>query len=195
MHSITLPDCSMPPMEADTTYQGCLPSCKLHMHSRSLTVRCTSKVESLYIAHSNHTIFRLHMCTNKSYCRSCVSCGGAPTPAGTSMFTMWKICTHMKCEVKHNGDMGMGHLWLIMGGAFMAYNGWGSYDKVSCCFVRLPWLHNIPVSLPFHVAMKQAWFTLIQAWNRNTYTNILYTITFAPQKFCRCNKQLLFICF
>ena len=24
---------------------------------------------------------------------------------------MWKICTHMKCEVKHNGDMGMGHLW------------------------------------------------------------------------------------
>ena len=88
IHSITLPDCSMPPMEADTTYQGCLPSCKLHMHSRSLTVRCTSKVERLYIAHSNHTIFRLHMCTNKSYCRSCVSCGGAPTPSGTSMFTI-----------------------------------------------------------------------------------------------------------
>ena len=85
---LILPDCNMPPMEADTTYQSCLPSCKLHMHSRSLPVRCTSKVESLYIAHSNHTIFRLHMCTNKSYCRSCVSCGGAPTPAGTSMFTM-----------------------------------------------------------------------------------------------------------
>ena len=43
----------------------------------------------------------------------------------------------MKCEVKHNGDMGMGQLWLIMGGAIMAYkwvghlwliNGWGSYD-------------------------------------------------------------------
>ena len=47
----------------------------------------------------------------------CVSSGGAPTPAGTSMFTMRKICTHMKCEVKHNGNMGMG---LIMGGAFMA---------------------------------------------------------------------------
>ena len=46
--------------------------------------------------------------------RSCVSSGGAPTPAGTSMFTMWKICTHMKCELKHNGDMKMGHLWLIM---------------------------------------------------------------------------------
>ena len=50
----------------------------------------------------------------------------------------------------------------------MAYNGWGSYGKVSCCFVRLPWLHKVRVSLPFHVAMKQAWFTLIQAWNRNT---------------------------
>ena len=30
-----------------------------------------------------------------------------------------KNCTHMKYEVKHNGDMGMGHLWLIMGEAFM----------------------------------------------------------------------------
>ena len=47
-------------------------------------------------------------------------------------------------------------------------DGWGSYGKVSCCFVRLPWLHKVHVSLPFHVAMKQAWFTLIQAWNRNT---------------------------
>ena len=89
-----------------------------------------------------------------------MSSGGAPTPAGTSVFT------------KHNWDMGMGYLWLngwgiyhLMGGAFMAYwvghlwlngwgichlmeghlslngwgtyglNGWGSYDKVSCCFV------------------------------------------------------------
>ena len=41
--------------------------------------------------------------------------GGAPTPAGTSVFT------------KHNWDMGMGYLWLngwgiyhLMGGAFMA---------------------------------------------------------------------------
>ena len=32
----TLPDRSMPPMEAYTTYQGCLPSCELH--SRSLAV-------------------------------------------------------------------------------------------------------------------------------------------------------------
>ena len=44
-----------------------------------------------------------------------VSSGGAPTPAGTSLFT------------KHNWDMGMGYLWLngwgiyhLMGGAFMA---------------------------------------------------------------------------
>ena len=43
-----------------------------------------------------------------------VSSGGAPTPAGTSVFT------------KHNWDMGMGYLWLngwginhLMGGAFM----------------------------------------------------------------------------
>ena len=60
-----------------------------------------------------------------------------------------KISTHIKCEVTHNEDMGMGQYKLIMGGAFMAYNGWdsydfrvacglngwGSYDKVSCCFV------------------------------------------------------------
>ena len=45
-----------------------------------------------------------------------VSSGGAPTPAGTSVFT------------KHKWDMGMGYLWLngwgiyhLMGGAFMAY--------------------------------------------------------------------------
>ena len=49
-----------------------------------------------------------------------MSTGGAPTPACTSMFTMLKISAHMKCEVKHNGDIGMGHLRLIMGGAFMA---------------------------------------------------------------------------
>jgi len=27
----------------------------------------------------------------------------------------------MKCEVKHNGDIGMGHLCLIMGGAFRVW--------------------------------------------------------------------------
>ena len=37
-----------------------------------------------------------------------VSSRGAPTLAGSS-----KLYTH---EVKHNGDMEMGHLWL---------NGWG----------------------------------------------------------------------
>ena len=45
-----------------------------------------------------------------------MSSGGAPTPAGTSVF------------IKHNWDMRMGYLWLngwgiyhLMGGAFMAY--------------------------------------------------------------------------
>jgi len=45
-----------------------------------------------------------------------VSSGGAPTPAGTSVFTIY------------NWDMEMGYLWLngwgiyhLMGGAFMAY--------------------------------------------------------------------------
>jgi len=35
-----------------------------------------------------------------------------------------KLCTHMKCEVKHNWHMGKGHLWLngwaFMGLALMA---------------------------------------------------------------------------
>ena len=43
-----------------------------------------------------------------------VSSGGAPTPAGTSMFT------------KHNWDMGMGYLWL---------NGWGIYGLMGGAFV------------------------------------------------------------
>jgi len=52
----------------------------------------------------------------------------------------------MKCEVKYNWNMGMGnlclimvgHLWLIMVGAFRVWvwlKWWGSYEKVSCCFV------------------------------------------------------------
>ena len=43
-----------------------------------------------------------------------VSSGGAPTPAGTSVFT------------KHNWDMGMGYLWL---------NGWGIYDLMGGAFI------------------------------------------------------------
>ena len=53
-----------------------------------------------------------------------VSSGGAPTPAGTSVFT------------KHNWDMGMGYLWLygwgiyhLMGGAFMA--DWVGYLRLN----------------------------------------------------------------
>ena len=40
--------------------------------------------------------------------------GGAPTPAGTSVFT------------KHNWDMGMGYLWL---------NGWGTYQLMGGAFM------------------------------------------------------------
>ena len=40
--------------------------------------------------------------------------GGAPTPAGTSVFT------------KHNWDMGMGYLWL---------NGWGIYHLMGGVFM------------------------------------------------------------
>ena len=51
-----------------------------------------------------------------------------------------KLCTHMKCEVRHNLDMGMGHLWLngwdiydLIGGAFIAKMGWAV--MASYCFV------------------------------------------------------------
>ena len=43
-----------------------------------------------------------------------VSSGGAPTPAGTSVFT------------KHNWDIGMGYLWL---------NGWGIYHLMGGAFI------------------------------------------------------------
>ena len=52
-------------MEADAAYQGCLPSCELHIHSRSLTFRRTGKVEcacklrKLEIAHVSYAISRL----------------------------------------------------------------------------------------------------------------------------------------
>ena len=71
---------------------------------------------------------------------------------------MKKFSTHMKCEVKHNGDMGIGQLWLIMGGAVMTLgcgyglNGWGSYDKVSCCFV---WKADQWTTTVFHKLTSQ----------------------------------------
>ena len=43
-----------------------------------------------------------------------VSSGGAPTPAGTSVFS------------KHNWDMGMRYLWL---------NGWGIYHLMGGAFM------------------------------------------------------------
>ena len=50
------------------------------------------------------------------------------------------LCTHMKCVVKHNGDMewatyglnGWG-IYNLMGELYGS-NGWGSYGKVSYCF-------------------------------------------------------------
>ena len=45
-----------------------------------------------------------------------MSSGGAPTPAGTSVFT------------KHNWDMGMEYLWL---------NGWGIYHLMGGAFMTL----------------------------------------------------------
>ena len=72
----------------------------------------------------------MHCWSGKLLAVGCVSSGGAPTPPGTSMFTMSKMCTHMKCKVSIIGDMGMGHLWLnglgiyeLMGGAFGSSKG------------------------------------------------------------------------
>ena len=63
------------------------------------------------------TRLRVHMrttCENGVLRNGVMSSGGAPTPAGTSVFT------------KHSWKMGMGYLWLngwginhLMGGAFM----------------------------------------------------------------------------
>ena len=55
---ITLPDHSMPPMEADTTYQGCLPSSEIHSKSHSL-----SGVHSKFIDCAHVVIMQSgHMC-------------------------------------------------------------------------------------------------------------------------------------
>ena len=52
--------------------------------------------------------------TSPLYSTGVVSSGGAPTPAGTSVFT------------KHNWNMGMGYLWL---------NGWGIYGLLGWTFM------------------------------------------------------------
>ena len=53
---LTLPNCNMPPMEADSAYQGCPTSCKLH--SRSIAVGRIGTCD-LEIAHTCYTISRL----------------------------------------------------------------------------------------------------------------------------------------
>ena len=52
-----------------------------------------------------------------------------------------KFCAPMKCEVRHNGayGMGAGHLWPVMGGAFMACNGWGIYGLMGGGFMVNGW--------------------------------------------------------
>ena len=56
-----------------------------------------------------------------------MSSGGAPTPAGTSVFS------------KHNWDMEMGGAfmayWVVMDGAFISLNEWGVYDLMGWAFV------------------------------------------------------------
>ena len=51
----------------------------------------------------------------------CVEWGSTNTGWHIDIHHVKNFFTHMKCEVKHNGDMGMGHLWLIMGGAFRVW--------------------------------------------------------------------------
>ena len=100
--------------------------------------------------------------------------GGAPTPAGTSMLTMWKICTHMKCEVKHNGDMGMGYFCLIMGGAFRVWLWleWvGQLWQVSCCFI---WKYAQKMLVlgeyPFRSSQRKLWQFHSQNYNSISYS-------------------------
>ena len=66
--------------------------------------------------------------------RSCVKWGSTNTGWHINAHHV-KNCTHMTCEVQHNGDMGMGHLCLIMGGHFMPYNGLGIYDLMGGAFM------------------------------------------------------------
>ena len=61
-HYSLLPDRNIPPMEEDTAYQGCIPSCELHSRSHSLSglqakfVDCTC---DLGIEHTCYAISRL----------------------------------------------------------------------------------------------------------------------------------------
>ena len=40
----------------------------------------------------------------------------------------------MKCEVEHNGDMGMGHLW-VNGWGIYHFNRWNIYDLMGWAFM------------------------------------------------------------
>ena len=62
---LTLLDCSMPPIEADTAYQGCLPTCELHSRSSLSGIQVhailrlrTRGLCNLQIAHMCYVISR-----------------------------------------------------------------------------------------------------------------------------------------
>ena len=68
-------------------------------------------VASLSIFRGNFVLAKVHRGVR---CSEVVSSGGAPTPAGTSVFS------------KHNWDMEMGYLWL---------NGWVIYHLMGWTFM------------------------------------------------------------
>ena len=83
---LTLPGLDMPPMEANNTFQGCLPSYELHRHdSRSLTVRRHSMKVRRY---------RLHMQITRSWDCACLLCNFRICA------TQFRDCTY--CQIARN---------------------------------------------------------------------------------------------
>ena len=74
-----------------------------------------------------------------------MSSGGAPTPAGTSVFS--KKFAHMKCVVKHNGNMGMRHLWL---------SGWESLTLGSLAHSKSKLTKSVTATLKQHICEEAA---------------------------------------
>ena len=75
--------------------QGFLMYWNLWRNDQDIQNCCMSDVEGCPLSGFHCRLARLVPYSLRS---SCVSSGGAPTPAGTSMFTMWKIYAHMRCE-------------------------------------------------------------------------------------------------
>ena len=88
-------------------------------------------VSYAYVAISEPHSALLHLATTLCYLIShtvlfkfkygeVASSGGAPTPAGTSVFT------------KHNWDMGIGYLWWV---GHLSLNGWSIYGLLGWTFM------------------------------------------------------------